>query len=107
MISPATRCSRRLLTCGSSDEPVRERTSGRIERPDRTTSRSSWEENFMTDKDLKRHIEDALNWEPSFDAAEIGVSVDNGVVTLRGDVATYVAKSTAERVTLGVYGVKA
>jgi osmotically-inducible protein OsmY len=61
----------------------------------------------MTDKDLKRHIEDALNWEPSFDAAEIGVSVDNGVVTLRGDVATYAARSTAERVTLAVYGVKA
>jgi osmotically-inducible protein OsmY len=61
----------------------------------------------MTDKDLKRHIEDALNWEPSFDAADIGVSVDNGVATLRGDVASYAAKSTAERVTLGVYGVKA
>ena len=61
----------------------------------------------MTDKDLKRHIEDALNWEPSFDAADIGVSVDNGVVTLRGDVTTYAAKSTAERVTLRVYGVKA
>ena len=61
----------------------------------------------MTDKDLKQHIEDALNWEPSFDAAGIGVSVDNGVATLRGDVATYAAKSTAERVTLSVYGVKA
>ena len=61
----------------------------------------------MTDKELKRHIEDALNWEPSFDAADIGVSVDNGVATLRGDVASYAAKSTAERVTLGVYGVKA
>ena len=61
----------------------------------------------MTDKELKRHIEDALNWEPSFDAADIGVSVDNGVATLRGDVATFAARSTAERVTLGVYGVKA
>jgi osmotically-inducible protein OsmY len=61
----------------------------------------------MTDKELKRHVEDALNWEPSFDAADIGVSVDNGVVTLRGDVTTYVVRSTAERVTLGVYGVKA
>lgn len=61
----------------------------------------------MNDKDLKRHIEDALNWEPSFDAADIGVSVDNGVVTLRGDVASYPAKAIAERVTLGVYGVKA
>lgn len=61
----------------------------------------------MTDKELKRHIEDTLNWEPSFDAADIGVSVDNGVATLRGDVATYAARSAAERVTLGVYGVKA
>jgi osmotically-inducible protein OsmY len=61
----------------------------------------------MTDKELKRNIEDALNWEPSFDAADIGVSVDNGVVTLRGDVASYAAKSTAERVVLGIYGVKA
>jgi osmotically-inducible protein OsmY len=61
----------------------------------------------MTDKELKRHIEDTLNWEPSVDAAEVGVSVDNGIVTLRGDVPSYAAKSTAERVTLGVYGVKA
>jgi osmotically-inducible protein OsmY len=61
----------------------------------------------MTDKELKRHIEDALNWEPSFDAANIGVSVDNGIVTLRGDVTSYAARSTAERVTLGVYGVNA
>ncbi|MCC7417417.1 MAG: BON domain-containing protein [Acidobacteria bacterium] len=61
----------------------------------------------MDDKDLKRHVEDALNWEPSFDAADIGVSVDNGVVTLRGDVTSYAARATAERVTLRVYGVEA
>jgi osmotically-inducible protein OsmY len=61
----------------------------------------------MTDLELKRHVEDALTWEPSFDAADIGVSVDNGVVTLRGDVATYAAKSAAGTVALHVYGVKA
>lgn len=61
----------------------------------------------MTDKEIKRHVEDALNWEPSFDAADIGVSVDNGVVTLRGDIASYTSKSIAERVTLAVYGVRA
>jgi osmotically-inducible protein OsmY len=60
----------------------------------------------MTDRELQRHIEDALGWEPSFDAADIGVSVDNAVVTLRGDVATYAARAAAERVALGVYGVK-
>jgi osmotically-inducible protein OsmY len=61
----------------------------------------------MTDRELQRHVEDALGWEPSFDAADIGVTVDNGIVTLRGDVASYAAKSAAERVTLKVYGVKA
>ena len=61
----------------------------------------------MTDRELQRHVEDALGWEPSFDAADIGVTVDKGVVTLRGDVATYTAKAAAERVALGVYGVKA
>jgi osmotically-inducible protein OsmY len=61
----------------------------------------------MTDQELKGHVEDALSWEPSVDAAEIGVSVDNGVITLRGDVRTYTEKSAAERVVLGVYGVKA
>jgi osmotically-inducible protein OsmY len=61
----------------------------------------------MTDRELQRHVEDALAWEPSFDAADIGVSVDGGMVTLRGDVDTYTTKSTAERVALRVYGVKA
>lgn len=61
----------------------------------------------MTDRELQRDVEDALGWEPSFDAANIGVSVDGGVVTLRGEVSTYTAKSAAERVALGVYGVKA
>jgi osmotically-inducible protein OsmY len=60
----------------------------------------------MTDKDLKQHVQSALDWEPSLDASDIGVSVDEGVVTLRGNVATYAEKVTAERVALRVYGVK-
>jgi osmotically-inducible protein OsmY len=61
----------------------------------------------MTDRDLQEHVQNALDWEPSVDAADIGVSVDNGIVTLRGDVKTYLEKAAAERVALGVYGVKA
>ena len=61
----------------------------------------------MTDKDLKQHVQSALDWEPSLDAIDIGVSVDEGVVTLRGNVGSYVEKITAERVALRVYGVKA
>jgi osmotically-inducible protein OsmY len=61
----------------------------------------------MTDRDLQEHVQNALDWEPSVDAADIGVSVDNGIVTLRGDVRTYLEKAAAERVAFGVYGVKA
>ena len=61
----------------------------------------------MTDRDLQEHVQNALDWEPSVDAADIGVSVEGSVVTLRGDVKSYAEKAAAERVALGVYGVKA
>jgi osmotically-inducible protein OsmY len=61
----------------------------------------------MIDKDLKQHVQNALDWEPSVEAKDIGVSVDQGVVTLRGNVASYAEKIAAERVALRVYGVKA
>lgn len=61
----------------------------------------------MTDRQLQVHVQNALDWEPSIDTAEMGVSVDNGVVTLRGDAKTYAEKAAAERVTRTVYGVKA
>ncbi len=61
----------------------------------------------MTDKELRQHVQNALDWEPSLDATDIGVAVDKGVVTLRGTVGSYVEKLTAERVAVRVYGVKA
>jgi osmotically-inducible protein OsmY len=61
----------------------------------------------MTDKELEQHVQNALDWEPSIDAGDIGVSVDERVVTLRGNVGTYVEKLSAERVALRVYGVRA
>ena len=61
----------------------------------------------MTDRQLQEHVQNALDWEPSIEAADIGVSVDNSVVTLRGDVKTYAERAAAERVALAVYGVKA
>ena len=56
---------------------------------------------------MKHHVENALEWEPSLDAKDIGVSADQGVVTLRGNVPSYTQKIAAERVALRVYGVKA
>ena len=61
----------------------------------------------MTDRELKEHMQNALDWEPSVEQSDIGISVDEGVVTLRGNVRSYTERSTAERVALRVYGVKA
>jgi osmotically-inducible protein OsmY len=60
-----------------------------------------------SDKQLQRDVLDELDWEPSIDAAEIGVTVGDGVVTLTGAVPSYDEKLTAERVTKRVHGVKA
>lgn len=61
----------------------------------------------MTDKDLKQNVQSALDWEPSLDATDIGLSIDQGVVTLRGNVGSYGEKIAAERAILRVYGVRA
>jgi len=61
----------------------------------------------MTDKDLKMHVENALGWEPSVDATDIGVSAEDGVVTLRGTVRSYSEKLLAERAALRVFGARA
>ena len=61
----------------------------------------------MTDKDLRRLVDVALEGEPGVDTADIGVSVDEGVVTLRGNVASYLERVRSERAVLGVHGVRA
>jgi osmotically-inducible protein OsmY len=61
----------------------------------------------MDDKVLRQHIIDELNFEPSVNATNIGVAVENGVVTLSGHVASYAEKIAAERTVQRVKGVKA
>ena len=61
----------------------------------------------MTDKDLKQNVQSALDWEPSLDVTDIGLSIDQGAVTLRGKVGSYGEKIAAERAILRVYGVRA
>jgi osmotically-inducible protein OsmY len=61
----------------------------------------------MTDRQIQEDVQQALDWEPSIDTADIGVTVDKGVVTLHGDIKSFAEKAAAERVALGVYGVKA
>jgi osmotically-inducible protein OsmY len=59
------------------------------------------------DKELQRDVLDELQWEPSIDVAEIGITVHNGVVSLTGSVSSYAEKMTAERVALRIQGVQA
>ena len=61
----------------------------------------------MTDKILKQNVLDELAWEPSVNAAHIGVTARDGVVTLTGHVCSYTEKLAAERATGRVSGVKA
>jgi osmotically-inducible protein OsmY len=61
----------------------------------------------MTDLELKKSVESELNWEPSINAAEIGVAAKDGVVTLTGHVSSFWQKLTAERAATRVAGVKA
>jgi osmotically-inducible protein OsmY len=61
----------------------------------------------ISDLELQRHVVDELEWEPSVDAAHIGVTANKGVVTLTGFVASYAEKLAAERATRRVKGVKA
>jgi osmotically-inducible protein OsmY len=55
---------------------------------------------------LKQNIEDELDFEPSVNAAGIGVAVEKGVVTLTGHVRTYAEKVAVEKVLWRVKGVK-
>jgi osmotically-inducible protein OsmY len=48
-----------------------------------------------------------LRWEPSITAAKIGVAVNDGVVTLTGDVGSFAEKHAAQTAALRVRGVKA
>src|SRR3954447_16537073 len=62
---------------------------------------------MKTDSELQRDVLNELKWEPSVDAAHIGVSAKDGVVTLSGHVSSYAEKYAAERAAKRVYGVRA
>jgi VCBS repeat-containing protein len=61
----------------------------------------------ITDTELQQDVLAELDWEPSINAANIGVTVKDSVVTLKGTVGSYVEKTTAERVVRRMAGVRA
>lgn len=61
----------------------------------------------MSDLNLRKTILEELEFQPDVDAAHIGVSVENGVVTLSGHVKNYAQKISAERAVKAIKGVRA
>lgn len=57
------------------------------------------------DSGIKDEVCELLKWDPDVDATEVEVSVENGVVTLRGTVDSRHAKRRAERALDHVFGV--
>jgi osmotically-inducible protein OsmY len=61
---------------------------------------------MKTDQQLKQDVIAELGWEPAINAAQIGVEVKDGVVTLAGQVGSFTEKWQAEQATQRVAGVK-
>jgi osmotically-inducible protein OsmY len=62
---------------------------------------------MKSNESLQKDVQDAIKWEPLLHAAEIGVIVKNGIVTLTGTVDSYSKKIEAENAAKKVAGVKA
>lgn len=62
---------------------------------------------MKTDAMLKSDIERELAWDPSINAAHVGVMVDDGVVTVTGHLDTYAQKDAVERAVARVQDVRA
>lgn len=61
----------------------------------------------MDNLSLRDQVLSELEFEPSVEAAHIGVAVENGVVTLTGHVGSYAEKLAAERIVQRLKGVRA
>lgn len=62
---------------------------------------------MKNNQELQTDVQNAIKWEPLLNAAEIGVTAKDGVVSLTGVVDSYVKKMEAENAAKKVIGVKA
>jgi osmotically-inducible protein OsmY len=61
---------------------------------------------MKTNTQLQKDVQDEINWSPLLSPAEIGVTVNDGIVTLTGTVNSYSKKIAAENAAKRVTGVK-
>jgi osmotically-inducible protein OsmY len=64
-------------------------------------------EKMKNAKELQEDVIEELHWEPSVKAAAIGVSAEDGVITLTGSVDSYSEKLAARNAASRVFGVTA
>ena len=62
---------------------------------------------MKTDMQVKREVQEELDWDPSINATEVGVEVKDRVVTLSGHLSNYAEKLATEKAVQRVAGVKA
>lgn len=61
---------------------------------------------MKSNAELQKDVQDAIKWQPLLNAAEIGVTVNDGIVTLTGVVNSFIKKAEAENAAKNVAGVK-
>ncbi|MEX1157376.1 MAG: BON domain-containing protein [Thermomicrobiales bacterium] len=62
---------------------------------------------IRTDADIQRDVMEEFVWDPEVEVTDVGVEVDDGVVTLTGSVREYATKLAAERAAFRVAGIRA
>ena len=62
---------------------------------------------ILTDEEIQAKVLDELRWNPEVEPTDVGIEVDNGVVTLTGTIDSYPMKFAAEKAAHRVLGVKA
>jgi len=60
---------------------------------------------MKTGKEIEKNVKEELKWEPRVRGSEINVQVDNGRVTISGNVDSYPKKIDAEKAAMKVEGV--
>ncbi|WP_175751351.1 BON domain-containing protein [Burkholderia anthina] len=61
---------------------------------------------MKSDSDLKKDVEQELEWDPSIDAVRIGVEVHERIVTLTGHVCSYLEKIAVRKAVERIEGVR-
>ncbi|WP_038037559.1 BON domain-containing protein [Thermorudis peleae] len=61
----------------------------------------------LDDEAIQKAVMEELEWDPEVEVTDVGVAVDQGVVTLTGTVDSFLKKWAAERAALRVEGVRA